>query len=458
MNSPIDMKQLQRPSPSYQDILRGDGAPVPEVLTRQSNPPQSLENIAFSRYTSRAFFDAEMEKVWRVAWQYACREEHIPNPGDYYVYDIGRISLVIVRTESGAIKAYHNSCLHRGTKLKPSESSGWSPTISCPYHGWTWSLEGELSKVPCAWDFPHLDKSRERLPEVRVDTWNSLVFVSMAKEGPSLMEYLDVMPEHFKNWDMTDWVISVHSQKELECNWKAALEAFIEAYHTAQVHPQTVPTSGDTNQQHDIFSDHISRDLVALGIPSPSYEKPMTQQDILDQMLMGDRAMVGDRLMVPEGMTARQVMADVLRRKMTEEYGLDVSGYSVAEMIDSIKYTVFPNLFIFAGVSLKILYQYRPLGHDQDRCLFDIMFLRPVPKGQPRPAPAEPVRITEAESYADVPGMDPGFGLLFDQDTSIMRAQREGMYASEKGGGTYSFYLESKLRHLHHVIDKYLAA
>jgi phenylpropionate dioxygenase-like ring-hydroxylating dioxygenase large terminal subunit len=442
--------------PTYQEVLDRDGDAVP-VLRLEAGVAQSTDDIPLDRFTSQEFFDLEMKKMWRKVWQYACRDEHLPEPGDYYVYDIGRHSIVLVRTEDGAIKGYHNSCLHRGTKLKPSGSSGYSPKLQCPYHGWTWNLDGTLNEVPCSWEFPHLDYEKNRLPEVQVDVWNTLVFINMDLNAPPLCDYLGVLPEHGARWDFTDWYVSVHARKELACNWKAAQEAFIEGYHGPMVHPQL--SGSATMQQHDIFDDHISRDIVGLGVRTNRGDRPMTEQEVLDGMLMGDRSLVeGGKPTVPDGGTARQVMARQMRDTFRDQLDVDLSGMSTSEVLDSIKYTVFPNLFIFTGISLRILYQYRPLGNDPDRCLFDILFMRPVPKGQMRPDPAPVTYVQEHESYRDVPGMDPGFGLLFDQDTQIMRWQNEGNHASEKGAITYSVYMESRLRHLHDTLDKYLRA
>jgi phenylpropionate dioxygenase-like ring-hydroxylating dioxygenase large terminal subunit len=441
------------PGPTYQEIIARDGD-APDVLRREAGIPQGTADIPLERYTSQAFFDLEMEKMWRRVWQFACREEHVPEVGDYYVYDIGRRSIVIVRTEDG-LKAYHNSCLHRGTKLKPSNSSGWSASLQCPYHGWTWNLDGTLNEVPCSWDFPHLDYEANRLPEVQVDVWNTLVFINMDRNAPPLLDYLEVLPDHFTRWDFTGWVTSVHARKELSCNWKSAQEAFIEGYHGPMVHPQL--SGSAAMQQHDIFSDHVSRDIVALGIQSTRGDRVLSEQEILDGMLMGDRSLVdGGRPMVPEGSTARDVMADQMRRTFREQFGLDLSEMSNSEVLDSIKYTLFPNLFIFAGISLRILYQYRPLGNDPNRCLFDIMFMRPAPKDRPAPEPAPVTHVSEEESYRDVPGMDPGFGLLFDQDTQILRWQQEGNLATAKGAITYSTYMESRLRHINGTLDRYL--
>ena len=117
---------------TYQDIALTDGDDLPSVLRERNNPPQPTADIPFSHYTDRAFFDLEMQKMWRRVWQYACREEHVPEVGDYYVYDLGRSSLIMLRTQQG-LRAYHNSCLHRGTKLKPSQSSSWSAKYSMSF-------------------------------------------------------------------------------------------------------------------------------------------------------------------------------------------------------------------------------------------------------------------------------------------------------------------------------------
>jgi len=444
------------PSERYQDIIRREGGPVHDVLALQSNPPHDDRDIPFERYTSRDFFELEMQKMWRRVWQYACRLEHLREVGDYYVYDIGRFSILITRTEEG-LKAFHNSCLHRGTKLKPSNTFGWSASIQCPFHGWEWNLNGTMKSLPCQWDFTHFDKDSDdaRLKEVRVDTWNGFVFVNMDHDGPELLEYLEVLPEHFKDWDMSDWYVCTHVQKELPGNWKLAQEAFMEAYHTPFAHPEMTHVVSDINMQHDVFSPHVSRDLCAMASPSPTSPLQQTEQELLDKMLMADRSSV-EKTIVPEGKTARWVMAKQLRENMLQQYGLDYSSYTDAEMLDSIKYNIFPNLFIYAGVGLRLIQQFRPLGHDQDRAIFDQIVFKPKPRDGSDYEVAEPYRIGEDDSYTTVPGLDPFLASVLDQDTNIMRWQREGMYASEKGAATLSRYQESRIRHVHETLDSYL--
>lgn len=451
-----DIQKIMRdryPGNTWADVAKRDGE-LPEVLAKQSNPKQNLRDIPFARYTDPDFFELEMERMWKRVWQFACREEHVAEVGDYFVYDIGRMSVLIVRSESG-LKAYYNSCLHRGTKLKASGSCGWSANITCPFHNWQWNLDGSLKAIPCDFEFPQVDRERAGLAEVQVASWNGMIFINFDSEAAPLVDYLEVLPEHFKNWDLTGWYVATHVRKHLPGNWKLSMEAFMEAYHTPYVHPEMTNVVGDHNMQHDIFSDHVSRDLCAMASPSPTSRQQMSQQDLLDTMLVGDGKMVGDRAKVPEGKTARWVMAQQLREQMQDQYGLDYSNHSVPEMIDSLKYHVFPNLLVYPAPGLCLVQQFRPDGHDRDRSTFDQYVLHPKPLDGDYEV-AEVQVIGEHDSFTAVESMDAFLASVLDQDTDIMRWQREGMYASGKGAETLSIYQESRIRHLHDTLDKYL--
>ena len=446
-----------RNKPSYQEVIARDTTPAPKVLTTRVEPQQSTRDIPFSHYVSQDFFDLEMQKMWRSVWQIACREEHIPEHGDFFVYDIGRYSILLVRTEAGAIKAYYNSCLHRGTKLKPSDSMGSAARIHCPFHGWTWNLQGELEEVPCAWEFPHLDYAKSSLPEVRVGCWNGFVFVNMDPHAPSLEDYLEVLPEHFSRWDFSGWYVATHVRKILHCNWKVAMEGFMEAYHTPVVHPEMCQVVGDWNMQHDIFGDHVSRDLCPMGVSSPSLERPLSEEELLVRSRPGDPTTSStDHLTLAPGQTARSVMAAATRQRFKRNYGIDLSEHSDAEVIDSLKYNVFPNLMFSAGAAIHGLSIFRPLGNDPDKCSIDRMTFLPVGADGKRPDPPEVFTVQEHESWAVAPGIPEFNAHVLDQDTSIMRFQQEGMHTSYKGAETLSTYQESRVRWLHETLEKYI--
>jgi hypothetical protein len=182
----------------------------------------------------------------------------------------------------------------------------------------------------------------------------------------------------------------------------------------------------------------------------------MTQQELLDSMLVGDGAMIGERAIVPEGKTARWVMAGRLKEQMQAQYGLDYSDFTVPEMIDSLKYNVFPNVIFYPAPGLALVQLFKPDGHDPDRSTFEQMVLRPKPADGAPFETAEIIDIPEETPFASVPAVDPFLASVLDQDTNIMRWQREGMYASGKGAETLSLYQESRIRHLHDTLDKYL--
>jgi len=460
MNQPLKPLpgQARCPGDSVQDIIHREGRPVPPVLAEESYSFLGDEDIGYERYTSGAVFDREMERLWPRVWQWVCREEHIPEAGDFITYDIGDYSFVVLRTESGEIRAYYNACLHRGTKLRPSGSEGCTQQLRCPYHGWTWNLDGTLKEIPCDWDFPHVTGNLEKfqLPQVRVGLWGGFVFINMDPEAPALEDFMGVLPDHFRNWHMDRRYVELHVQKELPCNWKTAMEAFLESYHVLETHPQLLYGVGDANVQYDTYGEHVSRFFAALGVASPHLKEPLSEQDLVDRMLVGDRSAVTEDLIVGEGESARTVMARHLRKVLGERYNASLDGYSDSEVIDTIEYHLFPNMVLFPGVSLPMVYRFRPLGNDPDKSLFDLLFLRPVPDQGEAPPPAEPVRIGIDTSYTTVPGMDPGMGHVYDQDTNNLRGQQEGFKASKKRGQTLGNYQESRIRHFQLTLDKYL--
>lgn len=443
------------PGPSVQEILDNTNEGVPYPLNMESYKFLGTEDIDFSRYTSRDFFQQEMDRMWTRVWQWACREEHIPEPGDYAVYDIGLYSFIVMRTEEGEIKAFYNACLHRGTMLANNGEHGSVPQLTCPYHGWTWNLDGSLKEIPSAWDFDHVQCDKLSLPEVKVDTWGGFVFINMDPDAKPLREYLAPLDEHFKRWNLEDRYISVHVQKELPCNWKAAAEAFMENYHTKTVHPQLIPSSSGPSTQYDILGEHLSRFYNLTTVPDPVIGRELSEQERLDLALVGDSAM-RQEVEVPEGGTARHSLAQIVREQFAV-MDVDVEGLSDAEIIDTMEYSLFPNMFLFPGLSLPMIYRFRPLGTDPDKSLFDLLFLRPVSRSGERPDPPEPTYVGMDQSYTTVPEMDKGMAEVYDQDTSNMERQQKGFYASYKRGQTLGNYQEVRIRHLHQTLDRYLA-
>jgi len=122
--------------PKVQEILKTDTRPVPKALTEFASPYVGSEDVKKARYTSQAFADLEKEFMWSKTWQFACLEAEIAAPGSHVVYDVADESLIVTRGNDGVVRALHNACMHRGTRLK--DDDGTVASFVCPFHGWEW--------------------------------------------------------------------------------------------------------------------------------------------------------------------------------------------------------------------------------------------------------------------------------------------------------------------------------
>jgi phenylpropionate dioxygenase-like ring-hydroxylating dioxygenase large terminal subunit len=437
-----------------QELLDAETHPVPVTLRATANDDLGTGGVPRARYTDRAIHDLEVEKIWSRVWQMACREEQIPAVGDSIVYDIAGFSLIIVRSAPDTIKAFHNSCLHRGTRLRTEP--GTLTELRCPFHGFTWNIDGSFAGMPCPWDFPHVDRTTFCLPQARVGSWGGFVFVTMDADAEPLESYLEILPEHFRSWPLDQRYLTAHVVRVLPCNWKVALEAFIESYHTVAVHPQLLTTSGDTQTQYDVYPGvrHVNRMITPIGIASEHVDHDVAEQDIVDAMFLTrddpDAA-------VPDGATARHVLAARTRRRLVEQTGRDYSDVTDCEALDAIEYFVFPNFMPWAGYTTPLTYRFRPHGTDHTRCLMDVMFLEPVPVAGPRPAPAPTRYLAEGQSWADAPEL--GYmGRILNQDSATMARVQQGLEALLTPDVTLAQYQENRIRHFHRTLGQYLEA
>jgi nitrite reductase/ring-hydroxylating ferredoxin subunit len=440
--------------PSVQDIIDRDGDNPPEWFREVSYDYLGDDVLTVDRYITQEFHDLEMERMWSRVWQMACREEEIPEVGDHIVYDIGNWSFIVVRDAADSIKAFKNACLHRGTQLR--DEGGSLPRFRCPFHGWTWNLDGSLAEVPCRWDFPHVTDEAYALPQVKVGTWGGFVFINMDENAMPLEEWLGVLPQHFSTFPLENRYMTANVRRIMPCNWKVAQEAFIESYHVVEAHSQAMPATGDANTQYDVFGDRISRLYTPPGVASPHVADPLDEQGILDFML-GSRSLKneGYKASLNEGETARQKYADVLRGDLEKKYRADLSHLSITELLDNIEYFLFPNFFPWFNFSLPLIYRFRPNGNDPESSIMDVMLLHPVPDEGPRPEPAPLNVLRPDQPFTEAPELDQ-ISFIFEQDVSNMPRVQKGMKMLEKGA-TLGNYQEIRLRHMHKLLDRYVA-
>jgi nitrite reductase/ring-hydroxylating ferredoxin subunit len=444
----VDARPARSKGLSYQALLDTDTHPVPDVLRWDAPMRPGPTFVPVERYTSPEFHRLEVERLWKRVWQMACREEDIPVVGDHITYDIAGISMLVVRSAPDRISAFHNVCLHRGRLLK--EHPGRDTELRCPFHGFAWDLDGCLKHVPCAWDLPQVDATWT-LPPARVGTWGGFVFVNLDPDAAPLEDHLGDLSAHFARWPLERRYKAAHVGKILACNWKVAMEAFMEAYHVVATHPQLLPGMGDCNSQYDVFGT-FSRAMTPNGTPSPHLHWAPSEQEMLDAML--DRNLdEPPPVVVPEGRTAREVAGAMRRRALVPALGQDGSeALSDAELCDSFYYTVFPNFHPW-GAYNRIAYRFRPDGNRHDRCLMECMYLAPFTGERPDPAPYHLLGIDD--DWTDAPEL----GLLarvFNQDVFNLPKVQAGLESGSIQRVTFANYQETKLRHFHELLGEWI--
>lgn len=434
----------------YQLELDMDSRTAPEVL--RINSPDLVEDfeVPISRFTTREFHEIEKEKVWPKTWQWACREEEIPEPGDTHVYEIAGTSILLVRQPDRSIKAYPNSCLHRGRQLR--SYNGRTPDLRCPFHGICWNLDGSMKHMPFPWDFPNYNAEEWRLPEFKVDTWGGFVWVNQDPKCEPLADALGVIPEHFKDWHLEDRYMVANVSKVMRCNWKVAMDAFVEAMHVVATHPQQLNAFGCVTSQYDVIGN-TSRTLSAImGSSMPLLRQNPTEQEKWDSM-MHPYLYKGDLPKIPEGVTARRFAADAVRNSLRDILGPEADHKSDAEVLDLIYYTAFPNSEIWGGLGSRWQYRWRPYDDRHDMCVMDMVFLAPF-KGE-RPPPAENHFLGPDEPWTEAEELGM-FGRFENQDAFNLEAQQRGLESSVEKTLRMSRYQESRIRHFHRMLNDYI--
>ena len=437
---------------SYQQLLDEDSHTAPAVLRDVRYPDLGTEPISAQRYVGRDFFELEKKYMWPKIWQMACREEDIPHIGDTYVYEIIDQSILIVHTAENKIKAYRNSCLHRGRRLR--DTGGHAENLRCGFHGWTWDLDGQIKSIPCRWDFAHISDAQLKLPEVQVDVWAGFIFINFDNEAQSLETYLGDVSNHFARWKLEECYKSVHVARIIRCNWKIAQEAFMESYHVIATHPQILPIFADATAEYDIVGEHVNRNLAAFGEPSPH----MSERPAPEAVVAGMLALWGRKqrdVAQDKNKSAREILGNMARQSFAKANKQDMSDVADAEVLDAIVYNIFPNFAPWGGFAPNIIYRWRPNGDDVDSCIMEVMILKRVPEGAERPAPVAVHWLSEEEDWACAKEL-PALGPVIDQDMSNMPSVHKGLKASADGVVHLGAYMESRIRHFHQLIDKYI--
>ncbi len=215
---------------------------VEEQRAMKEFPPHALgtEDIPALRYTSEEYFRLERERVFRgEVWLIAGRESRIPEPGDYFTFEVGLPgSVLVVRNREGQLRAFHNVCTHRGMEI--ASGSGSTDRFRCVYHSWTFDLDGNLATVVDEEQFHDLDRSCHGLRPVRVESWAGWIWLTLNPYAPPLREYVSDFADQFEDYGLESYEVIDEDSWVFPVNWKLTIENFIEVYHIPAIHPKTV--------------------------------------------------------------------------------------------------------------------------------------------------------------------------------------------------------------------------
>ena len=215
---------------------------ISEHMTKARDMGLGHDQVPAEYYTSPDFFRREQDMIFRRAWLMVGRTDEVPEPGDYIVRDVPTLkaSVVIARGKDGVVRAFHNACSHRGVALVCQER-GNALTFRCPYHAWTYRVDGSLSAIPGEQDFPHVDKSANGLAPVHLDTWAGFIFLNFAPDPEvSLTQFLAGLDTMLEGAPFDQFPFCIRVTDEIDCNWKNLVNAFNEGYHVAVLHSRTL--------------------------------------------------------------------------------------------------------------------------------------------------------------------------------------------------------------------------
>ena len=188
-------------------------------------------------YRDPRFFEIEMTRVLRPSWQVVCHTSDVPNPGGWQTFEFLNESIVVIRGDDMRVRAFTNVCRHRGSRLL-SDVSGCAKRLTCPYHGWTYGLDGRLIGVPGKSDYPGLDVEAHGLVPVELEVWRSFIFVRLAGSGPSVASMMAPYEELIAPYRFEDLrALGRVTLRPRAVNWKNVADNYSDGLHIAVAHP-----------------------------------------------------------------------------------------------------------------------------------------------------------------------------------------------------------------------------
>lgn len=437
-------------------------------------------------YISRDYAEAEAERLWSKVWQHAGRVEEIAEVGSYITYNIMGDSILIVRAAPDAIRAFHNVCPHRARRLVGNNTGGGQGVMpqskgehsacgrqgafTCAYHAWTFNHDGQATHILDQEDWQGaLSPDRTGLTPVQVDTWGGWIWINMDPDAGPLRDFLEPIATLLDPFEFDKMRYRFRKWGVFDCNWKVALEAFLEPYHVAGTHPQLIKygdfyawsralglhghtgydtkshAQGDTADRTTVHRAPKNDDARA-GIARMQQEFWDTVGGATSETLVRAAHRLVDEL--PEGTPPQEVHRHWIAAAKADDAarGIVWPDVSDAQMAAAgLGLSVFPNMNLLPGPTFALYYRVRPYGSDPDKCIFEAVAIDRFPPGE---EPATEWELCEQDLTA--------WPYVIAQDISNMVEVQRGLKSRGFRGNLPNPWQERKVTNLHRGLARYM--
>ncbi|MEY2549477.1 MAG: glycine betaine catabolism [Verrucomicrobiota bacterium] len=196
-------------------------------------------------------FEEEQEKIFARQWVLVGHQSEVAKPGDFFVAEVAGESLIVTHDRAQTVRGFYNVCRHRGTRLC-EEERGHASAIQCPYHAWTYGLDGRLIGAPHMDEMKGFDKEEFSLHPVRLDVWEGFIFVNLAERPAALDKWFGPLEGKFSQWNLGQLRSAKRVDYDVQANWKLMFENYSECYHCPGVHPMLSKVSPYDSAENDL--------------------------------------------------------------------------------------------------------------------------------------------------------------------------------------------------------------
>jgi phenylpropionate dioxygenase-like ring-hydroxylating dioxygenase large terminal subunit len=418
------------------------------------------ERILAQRYYDKEFFELECQHVWPHVWQMACRTEQVPHVGDWIEYSNLGSSVIVVRTSEG-IRAFHNACRHRGVELAKGSGNCKAKGFICPFHGWRWNMDGKNTFVYGRHLFSERQLAQDdlALKPCRAELLAGCVFINFDETALPLRECLGPLAKSLDAYRTdrmcAEWCVAT----VLPANWKIAMEAFMEGYHTMRTHPQlhgALPT---------FFNSTYGADTGGIGKASISglsgRDRIKAQFGLMQLLSVGMGGMCHAKdVAVAETMLDVELPEDpdqalatwfgMLNDAVTKagrargEPTPDLNEIAAKTPMNAVEF-IFPHYFLLPNLSSMSAYRIRPLS--PETCLFELWSLTHFPEGkEPKPVMVPTLLPCDSDKFPPIP----------QQDYANIPAQQRGLHAVGFEFMRLAKSVEGLISNFHRLVDGYI--